>query len=247
MSFGLIARPHVPVSVFSATAMLAGSSPNHAATIQPREAAVFTASPAVIDLDFGSAVSVTLAALIGCEASGWRLQGAASQTGLGAAPDVVNTAVPAPGWRGVSALHYQASAAAFRQLTGAANLSLGRLVLSDAFAPTHSFDLGRNAARAPGLAFDEAAGGALYPLTRIQRRQWAVSFGHITDAEYSATIDALDDYAGSGGEVVFAANATLAPGAREQAALYGLMALAAGAAREHVNRWRAPVTLHELV
>ena len=50
-----------------------------------------------------------------------------------------------------------------------------------------------------------------------------------------------------GGAVVFAANATLAPGEREAASLYGLMALAGGATREHVNRWRAAVTFHELV
>ena len=251
MDFGLIARPHVPAAVASPTAMLAGSAAAHAASLQPREAAAFAASPAVIEFDFGSAVAVSFAALIGCDASDWRLQGAATQGGLSGAPDLVNAAIPAPGWRGVSALHTQAAAATFRHwrltLSGAAPVSLGRLVLSQAFAPVHSFDLGRNAARAPGLAFDETAGGALIPHPRIQRRQWTLSYGHLTDAEHRDAIDALDDYAGNGGAVVFAANATLAPGAREAASLYGLMALPSGAAREHVNRWRAAVTFHELV
>lgn len=249
MSMGTIARPHPVAAVSTPTGTKAGFPVGNVLTQQPRQKTVFTASPATIDIDLGSALDVRFAAVVAAAADSWELRHAATQADLDSAPAL---AVPDGGallsGPGVSGLFWDGFNRTDRwwrvTLTGTPDMGLGRIVLSDSFEPAFTFAFGRVAARAPGFELQQAAGGAVFPNRRPQRRRWSITFDDISDAEYRGTLDALDAYTAGGGEVVLSED----PGSADAAArsLYGLLRLAQGATRRSQNRWRAPITLEEL-
>jgi hypothetical protein len=246
MYSGCIARPIAFAAITSATAQMEGYEAVNAATYQPREQAVFTVSPAVIDIDLGAATDVRLAAMVRSNATAWSLKGASSQAGLASAADIVSDSLA--GALGVAAAFYDETAHSHRwwrlTLTGPTPLYLGRIILADPFIPQHSFSFGRVNSRQPGLKYKAAAGGALHAEQNPQYRQWALTYEAIRDDEYKAELDALDAYPAGGGAVLFLEDPAAADAA--EAGLYGLMTINGGATRTSLNRWRAPIQLMEL-
>ena len=246
MYSGCIARPINFGAISSATAAVAGYEVAWAATDQPREQAVFTASPAVIDIDLGEAADVRLAALVRTNATAWSLKGASSQAGLASAPEITGSMLAGP-QMGVAALFHDTDAHTHRwwrlALTGPTPLYLGRIILADPFIPLHSFSWGQVKGRQPGLKYKVAAGGALHAEAAPQYRTWSLAYEDIRDDEYAAELDALDAYTAGGGAVLFCPDPAATDAAKES--LYGLMRID-GATRRSLNRWRAPIQLLEL-
>jgi len=245
---GLIAIPYVPAAVSTTTDTAAGWPVANVITRQPRRAAVFEASPAGIDIDLGEARDVGLVGLVSTDATHWEVRAAATQLDLDSAGAIVDESVT-PG-AGVQALFWDGALREERwwriAVSGVPDFRVGRIVLAKGFQPDFNFEFGGTRGHAPGWEIEQAAGGAIYPTGHPQRRRWALTYGDITDEEYSAELEAIDAYTAGGGEVLFVRDPDPENDDRMAGALYGLMRLAQGATRVRQNRWRAPITLEEL-
>lgn len=247
MTKGTMAKPLPFAAVSTPTATLSGWPVDNVGTQPAKDAAVFTASPAEIDIDLGQQEDVTVAALVATDATNWILKGADTQANLDTAPEIVNESLPGAG-AGVETVFFDGAVHSHRwwrvTISGTADLALGRVILSPAFIPTYTFSYGLTRGRAPGLEFGAAADNSPWPRQRKQRRRWTVTFEDITDFEYTSELDAIDAYAAGGGEMLFSMDPdSPTPNADS---LYCLMSIADGAQRRRKNRWRAPIVLEEL-
>lgn len=244
----IIATPWVPSAISTTAGTDADWPIANAATLQPREPVVFTDSVVAIDVDLGDALDVDVVALIATGATHWTVRAASTQAGLETAADLVDEAVGLSS--GVCSLFWDGVTRTEQwwriSLTGVVNYALGRLFIGPAWQPTYNYELGSVRGRAPGQAFDTGAGGALYPQLRPQHKRWALTLGDVTDAEYVAELDALDEYTAGGGEVLLCRDPDPANTDRLSESMYALMALAQGATRVRYNRWRAAAVFDEL-
>ncbi len=248
MTRPLILRPLALPIVTTTAATAPGGPVTNVTTLQPREAAVWTAGGVVdVTVDLGTAATVSALALVATDASVWELRAADTLPGLDTAPVIASGAAAATG-EGVAAIWW---GTATTKRWWRVNLtlppgggSLGRLVLAEAFAPLWPYQWGMvRAHTAPQI--QETPGGAIYPRRRLPRRRWQVSWGDITDAEWSAQWAALTGYLAGAGEIVFCADYDAADPAKES--IYALASLPQGTLRWRPNRWRAAMLFEELL
>jgi hypothetical protein len=250
MSNILIAQPFVPTAIASATATEASWPASKVGTVQPRDAAVFTASPAQIDLDLGTALAVGVVALVSTTATSWTVRAASDQASLGTAAAIVDDAIVHPGIP-VGALLFDGVVRSYRwwrvELVGTAPIGVGRILIGAGWQPTWNIEFGSVRGFGPGLEFDSSVAGALYPMRRSQRRRWSLPFGDITDDEYSDVLEALDRHAAGGGEVLVVRSPGESDPLRLQESIYGLLSTPQGFTRRRQNRWRALMTIEEML